>query len=121
LSIEQRQDYIDAVLCMQNAPSRYGNEVPGAQSRFDDFVATHSIQTDYIHGTTNFLTWHRYFLHGWEQALKSECGYQGAMPYWNWDRYADDLFNSPLFNGDATSLGGNSVNGGCVQDGPFAE
>lgn len=58
--------------------------------------------------------------------------------YWNWGRYAQDPINSPLFNGDEYSLGGNGAKsaysgipigmtggipaaegGGCVTTGPF--
>lgn len=61
----------------------------------------------------------------------------------NYDRYAEDPINSPLLNGNASSLGGNGApdpsykgvpqygrtpniiksggGGGCVTEGPFAE
>lgn len=61
----------------------------------------------------------------------------------NYDRYAEDPFNSPLLNGNASSLGGNGEldadykgvpqvgrtpniiksngGGGCVKSGPFSE
>lgn len=61
----------------------------------------------------------------------------------NYDRYAADPFNSPLLNGNASSLGGNGVleltykgipqpgrtpniiksngGGGCAKEGPFSE
>ena len=61
----------------------------------------------------------------------------------NYDRYAEDPGNSPLLNGNASSLGGNGVleptykgvaqpgrtpniiasggGGGCVTEGPFSE
>jgi len=54
----------------------------------------------------------------------------------NIDRYAQDPINSPLFNGNASSMGGNGVpdpgykglgsiksggGGGCVTSGPFSE
>lgn len=61
----------------------------------------------------------------------------------NYDRYASDPFNSPLLNGNESSLGGNGVfeptykgipqpgripniiksggGGGCVEEGPFSE
>lgn len=64
--------------------------------------------------------------------------------YWNWGRYADDPVNSPLFNGNSTSMSGNGAKydyegyplslytapynlippaegGGCVTDGPFVK
>ena len=121
LSVAEREEYIAAVKCLQSAPSKSSSkEIPGARSRFDDFVAVHIQQTDSIHNTANFLSWHRYFVFTYEKALREECGYTGYHPYWNWDRYAKDPANSPLFNGNASSLSGNSVNGGCVSTGPFA-
>ena len=53
---------------------------PGAKSRYDDFVAVHINQTLSIHGTANFLGWHRYFVRTYELALKNECGYKGYQP-----------------------------------------
>jgi tyrosinase len=84
-------------------------------------VATHINQTNSIHNTANFLSWHRYYVWTYERALREECGYSGFQPYWNWDRYAADPANSPLFNGNASSMSGNSKNGGCVTSGPFAK
>jgi hypothetical protein len=34
----------------------------------------------YIHGNGLFLTWHRYFVWAYEQALRDECGYEGYQP-----------------------------------------
>jgi len=54
----------------------------------------------------------------------------------NIDRYAEDPIHSPLFNGNASSMGGNGLpdpnykglgsiksggGGGCVTEGPFHE
>jgi tyrosinase len=91
LSRAQRQAYTDAVLCLQSEPSKSGSQVPGARSRFDDFVGTHILQTDWIHGTANFLSWHRYFIFEFEKALKTECGYEGAMPVWPFPLQKDRL------------------------------
>ena len=114
--------------------------VPGAKSRYDDFVAVHINQTLTIHSTANFLSWHRYFTWTYEQALRIECGYTGYQPYWNWGKYAFDPLNSPIFDGSATSMSGNGIyeahnctdalptglncippghGGGCVETGPF--
>ncbi|KAK3314850.1 hypothetical protein B0H66DRAFT_563793 [Apodospora peruviana] len=143
LSTNQRKDYTRAVKCLMNKPSRFDPvEVPGAKSRFDDFVAVHINQTLGIHGTANFLSWHRYFTWAYEQALRTECGYQGYQPYWNWGRWAQNPLDSPLFDGSASSMGGNGAfaphnctnalptglncippgnGGGCVASGPFAD
>lgn len=56
LSNAKKKEYLDAVLCLQSLPSLYDPaEVPGAKTRYDDFVATHMIQTLSIHGTVSIL------------------------------------------------------------------
>ena len=64
-----------------NKPSRFSSsEVPGAKSRYDDFVAVHMNQTFAIHATANFLSWHRLYTWTFENALRDECGYKGYQP-----------------------------------------
>ncbi|KAK4670793.1 hypothetical protein QC764_603730 [Podospora pseudoanserina] len=142
LSAANRQAYTNAVRCLMEHPSLLDPlEVPGAKTRFDDFVAVHINQTFSIHGTANFLSWHRYFTYAFEQALRSECNYNGYHPYWNWGKYAHNPLNSPVFDGSSTSMSGNGEyvphnctdglptglncippgsGGGCVTTGPFA-
>ncbi|KAK4187567.1 putative tyrosinase [Podospora australis] len=142
LSSANKIAYINAMKCLMAKPSLLNPvEVPGAKNRFDDFVAVHINQTIFIHGTANFLSWHRYFTYAFEQALRNECGYTGYQPYWNWGKYAHDPLNSPIFDGSATSVSGNGdyvphsctnglptglncippgTGGGCVTNGPFA-
>ncbi|EME82556.1 uncharacterized protein MYCFIDRAFT_57308 [Pseudocercospora fijiensis CIRAD86] len=141
---DEKKAYIKAVKCLLEKPSISGHLVPGARSRYDDFLATHINQTLTIHGTGNFLSWHRYFTWTYEQALRNECAYQGPFPYLNWPKYALDLLNAPPFDGSETSLSGNGQfdpqnngtwvpndqqrnikippggGGGCVTTGPFA-
>ena len=50
LSIPEREDYIKAVQCLMNKPSKAPKDIaPGALSRFDDFVATHATQAMMLH------------------------------------------------------------------------
>ncbi|KAK1752335.1 hypothetical protein QBC47DRAFT_433415 [Echria macrotheca] len=143
LSKAERKDYIKAVKCLMNKPSKYSpTAAPGAKTRYDDFVAVHINQTISIHGTANFLSWHRWFTYTFEQALRNECGYKGYQPYWNWGRWAQDPQSSPIFDGSDTSMSGNGVfeqhnctqalpsglncippgeGGGCLKDGPFKD
>ncbi|OCK72918.1 Di-copper centre-containing protein [Lepidopterella palustris CBS 459.81] len=146
LSSAEREAYTSAVNCLlaknANTPSSL---IPGAKSRFDDFVGTHINQTMTIHYTGTFLAWHRYFTWSYEQALRNECGYTGTQPYWNWAQTAQTgLETSPIFDGSATSMSGNGAQvsgegdvvlggggglpeidlppgtgGGCVTSGPF--
>lgn len=140
LSQQERKAYIDAELCLMSKPTQDPTFAPGARNRYDDFVAVHINQTLSIHGTANFLAWHRYFTWSFEQALRNECGYTGYQPYWNWGKYAFDPLNSPIFDGSEYSMSGNGAyaphnctnalptglncippgaGGGCVTDGPF--
>lgn len=123
LAPAEREAYTSAVKCLQKLPARSDkSKVPGARSRFDDFMATHITMTPYVHASANFLSWHRLFVWTYEKALREECGYEGYQPYWNWDRYAADPVNSPMFNGNASSMSGSSAPGsGCVETGPFAD
>ncbi|KAG7104252.1 Tyrosinase P like protein [Verticillium longisporum] len=114
--------------------------VPGARTRYDDFVAIHINQTLSIHGTGNIVTWHRYFLHSYETALRDECGYEGYQPYWKWFKYRDNPTENTLVDGSEYSIGGDGEfwehngstagmgsvkippgnGGGCVTNGPLA-
>ncbi|KKY34132.1 putative tyrosinase central domain containing protein [Diaporthe ampelina] len=108
LSEAERLDYVNAVKCLQRLPARTPASVaPGARSRFDDFVAVHINQTLTLHFTGNFMPWHRWFVHVYETALRDECGYSGYQPYWDWPKYQHAPQDSPIFNGDPYSLGGN--------------
>ncbi|KAK3367888.1 hypothetical protein B0H63DRAFT_87371 [Podospora didyma] len=142
LTETERKAYTSAVLCLMEKPGLMTAQAPGAKSRFDDYVAIHIQQTPRNHGSAFFLPWHRYYLWHYENALRTECGYTGFQPYWNWDRYAKDPVSSPLFNGNESSMGGNGAPstyngisipgapkpydkipaagaGGCVTTGPF--
>ncbi|KAL7939945.1 hypothetical protein V8C42DRAFT_111070, partial [Trichoderma barbatum] len=103
LTSAEKTAYITAVKCLMNKPSTADPSfAPGARTRYDDFVAIHINQTLSIHGTGNFLTWHRYYTWAYENALRQECGYEGSQPYWNWFD-GSDFANSPVFDGSATS------------------
>lgn len=81
MSKKDRKAYIEAVQCLRRLPPKSDPSwAPAAKTRFDDFVAIHVNQTLYIHGNGPFLTWHRYFVWAYEQALRNECGYKGYQP-----------------------------------------
>ncbi|KAI0410943.1 hypothetical protein F5X98DRAFT_384601 [Xylaria grammica] len=133
LSAADRKAYIKAVLCVTTSPSKLdAAKYPGAKTRYDDFVAVHINQTMSIHGTGNFLSWHRYYTWAYEQVLRNECGYNGTQPYWDWGRWAANPETSPIFDGSDTSMSGNGEKtnhqsfmapagngGGCIMAGPF--
>lgn len=140
MSKPDRRAYIKAVQCLRTLPAKSDKSwAAAAKTRFDDFVAIHVNQTMYIHGNGLFLTWHRYFVWAYEQALRNECGYKGYQPYWNWFANTDNIYKSPVFDGSDTSLGGDGAyfahngslagartivipsgkGGGCIESGPF--
>jgi tyrosinase len=94
-------------------------------------------------GQTNLFGSHRYYIWAFEKALRDECGYKGWQPYMNYQRLVDNPKQSAMFNGNATSMGGDGVyakyrgvpmgfpapfnnippadGGGCVKEGPFKD
>jgi hypothetical protein len=133
ISAVEKKAYIASVLCLTTAPSKLSpTTYPGAKSRYDDFVAIHMKNSLSIHSTGNFLSWHRYFTFAYENALRTECGYNGTQPYWDWGRWSTPE-TSPLFDGSDTSMSsqGEKVKhnsnglkpagegGGCIVSGPF--
>ncbi|KAI1764646.1 Di-copper centre-containing protein [Hypoxylon sp. FL1150] len=144
MSEELRQEYTAAITCLTKLPPRSDPErFPGAQSRFDDFVAYHMTHAMQLHDNQHLFGAHKYYVYLFEKALREECGYTGYQPYMNYDRYSNDPLNSPLLNGNASSLGGNGLpepsykgvpqygrtpniiatggGGGCVTEGPFSD
>ncbi|KAK3396232.1 hypothetical protein B0T20DRAFT_462703 [Sordaria brevicollis] len=143
LSKPERLDYINAVYCMQRKPARSPREqIPGARTRYDDFVGAHIQETLNIHIGGRFLGFHRYYIWLFEKALREECGYRGYLPYWDWTISWEDPRKSTVFDGSPFSLGGNGASiphgplhwralglpdiylppatgGGCVDSGPF--
>lgn len=138
LTKDERTEYLRAVKCILKAPSQLpAGKYPGAKSRYDDFTVVHMNMTPTVHSTANFMHWHRYYIWAYETALRTECNYKGYQPYWDWSKYSD-LVNSPIFNGDEWSMGGNGdpvkhdgmnmgfnlpagPGGGCVTTGPLAK
>ncbi|KAF5311053.1 hypothetical protein D9619_008149 [Psilocybe cf. subviscida] len=138
LSKKAQKNYLDAVQCILAKPAITPSKVaPGAVARYDDFIVTHILQTYSIHYVGHFLPWHRYYTAVYEQALRKECGYTGAQPYWDWNLDSPPLgsfVRSPVFD-SAHGFGGNGpfvnvssdnpfavpgrTGGGCVTDGPF--
>ena len=49
LQPDEKKSYIDAVLCLQGLPAALSSTIPGAVSRFDDFVGLHISQMEKVH------------------------------------------------------------------------
>ncbi|KAF7184948.1 Tyrosinase P [Pseudocercospora fuligena] len=145
LTSTQKKDYIGAIKCLQAKPKEVTPDwlAPAAVTRYDDFTTAHILQTNTSHKVGHLLPWHRYYLSVYERALREECNYAGAVPYWDWtlDVATDEsFFNSPVFD-PINGFGGNGVfiptsknksskesfeipgrtGGGCIQNGPFKD
>ncbi|KAG9250118.1 uncharacterized protein F5Z01DRAFT_428292 [Emericellopsis atlantica] len=116
LSTPEKHNYIDAVLCLATKPSEIGL----GTTRYDDFAYSHMINEKQIHFVSNFLPWHRYFVHVYEKALQ-DCGYTGSAVYWDWTLDSDEPRDSPVWDIE-TGFGGDGTGGdpSCIVDGPFA-
>ncbi|KAH7309833.1 monooxygenase [Stachybotrys elegans] len=118
----ERAAYIDAALCLTTKPSRLGH---ASTTLHDDFAWVHNQLDREIHGVAAFLPWHRLFVHVYETALKTECGYTGTAMYWDWVKDSGAPASASVWDPD-TGFGGDGVSPDgspftwCVQDGPFA-
>jgi tyrosinase len=115
-----KKAYATAIKCLMDAPSKGQT---GAKSRWEDLASLHQQQNTKIHGVGQFLPWHRYFLHVQETVLRTECGYNGPLPWWDETKDAGRFEQSPVF--DSRYLGSARVKtnnglGACVTDGLFA-
>ncbi|GAB1314595.1 Tyrosinase copper-binding domain-containing protein [Madurella fahalii] len=123
LSRQNKLAYLDAVNCLARTPS----VLRGIGTVYDDFPWVHYQMAPHTHGKVAFLSWHRRFLHVYEQYLQELCGYRGSLPYWDWTLDWESLAQSPIFS-TTTGFGGDgdpslpeTVGGGrCVTSGPLA-
>ncbi len=110
LSAKERIAYTDAVRCLMAKPSKFNSaDVPGAKSRYDDFVAVHINQTLSIHGTANFLSWHRWIHLDLRAGPPERVRLRRIPAVLELGQVSFDPLNSPIFDGSATSMSGNGV------------
>ncbi|KAA1073331.1 hypothetical protein PGT21_008706 [Puccinia graminis f. sp. tritici] len=127
-SHQEQADYINAVKCLADLPSKL---LPGGDyRRYDDFENVHSRMRNKIHWIAAFLPWHRQFMFYYEQALRNECAYSGSLPRWDWTLDSADMSKSPIWSSDPdVGFGGDGrdfsnaddgLDGGVITDGAFA-
>ncbi|KAK8074232.1 hypothetical protein PG994_005131 [Apiospora phragmitis] len=122
LNDQDRDGWVRAVKKLMDLPASGAFTASGAQSRYDDLVAVHYQMTESIHGVAQFLLWHRYYLHLFEDLLRSEAGFTGPLPWWDETRDAGNFAKAPMFTSaylGAAQLASNGQ-GFCVTDGAFA-
>ncbi|KAF1911472.1 hypothetical protein BDU57DRAFT_524614 [Ampelomyces quisqualis] len=115
-SNSDRQAFVSAIRCLMNrAPS---GQFSQAKSRYEDLVALHQTLTPNVHGNSKFLLWHRYYLFTFEDLLRSECGFDRALPWWDETRYSGRFADSSIFSDQW--FGGVNAGGNCITNGQFA-
>ncbi|KAH9986888.1 Di-copper centre-containing protein [Russula compacta] len=114
---QEKAEWIRAVNCLSHLPHDPAlapsvdpslsliPPVNASGSYYDDLVYMHMDLNTRIHFTGLFLPWHRWFVHVFEESLKSKCGYTGASPYWNWTIDAPDFHGSSFWK-DSDPLSG---------------
>ncbi|KAK6379302.1 hypothetical protein LTS17_006220 [Exophiala oligosperma] len=125
LSDGEKMQYIGAISCLHETPSRLDPEAKLS----DDFPWLHFHVGSPNHNTVGFLSWHRWFIHLYEEALRDFCGWNKGLVYWDWSLDWQDPASSPIwdsrigFGGDGDlSLPRTNMppNATCVRDGPFS-
>ncbi|RYP40396.1 hypothetical protein DL767_001751 [Monosporascus sp. MG133] len=129
LTNAEKAEYLRAAMCLRGLPKAKYADIHAVTTRMDDLVYTHFSLNSEIHFVANFLPWHRWFVKLHEDLLRTECGFTGTQPYWDWSIDADnkDMPHSPVFD-PVTGFGGDGKRTGssepgfqrCVVDGPFA-
>lgn len=108
-----KQAFVDGIKClMGRAPS---GQFRQSKSRYEDIVALHQTLTPNVHGNAKFLLWHRYLTWTFEDMLRTECGFNQPIPWFDETRYAGRFSQSSIFS--SRWFGGIGLGGNCVRDG----
>ncbi|KAF2127490.1 Di-copper centre-containing protein [Dothidotthia symphoricarpi CBS 119687] len=115
-SASDRRAFTDAIRCLMTRPR--SGAFAAAKTRYEDMVALHQTRTPSVHGNHIFLLWHRYYLWTFEQLLRSECGFNRQLPWFDETRYSGRFAQSSVFSSD--NFGSVDIGGQCVTNGQFA-
>jgi len=115
-SNDDRTAFTNAIRCLMGRPA--SGQFSASRSRYEDLVALHQTLTNNVHGNHKFLLWHRYYVWVFEDMLRSECGFNRNLPWFDETRYAGRFAQSSIFS--STWFGSVNVGGQCVTDGAFA-
>ncbi|KAI9330094.1 hypothetical protein BDR26DRAFT_807595, partial [Obelidium mucronatum] len=119
MSSVSQSRFLDAVNCLMNTESILDLNHKVSRSVFDDFAFAHFSLVNKVHGTAQFLPWHRTLILLFEFALQDFCSYSGTLPYWDWTLDAQNPSMSPIFSDSAFGGNGQSPSN-CIQTGCFS-
>jgi hypothetical protein len=109
-----KQAFIKAVKALKNRP--LGSLGDMSSWNYDQFTKAHFDATPYAHGTPAFLPWHRHFIWGFEQALKS-IDSSVALPFWDWSLDSQRVADSDIVQPEYFGTTGDPKNHNCVTNG----
>ncbi|KAI8912409.1 hypothetical protein EDD86DRAFT_181878, partial [Gorgonomyces haynaldii] len=114
LTDKQKHTFLDTVNKLKQRPLST-NQVDMATWSYDNFVHVHWDNVAIAHGVPAFLAWHRYFISGFEKALKS-IEPSVSLPFWDWTLDSQNPAQADIFL--PQYLGGNGkLPNMCVTDG----
>ncbi|KAF2875973.1 hypothetical protein BDV95DRAFT_485334 [Massariosphaeria phaeospora] len=111
-----RQAFVGAIKCLMGKKASGGWSNSG--NRYEDLVALHQQLTLNVHGNSKFLIWHRYYLWAFEDLLRSECGFNKPIPWFDETKYSGRFRDSSIFSDQY--FGGIAAGGRCITNGVFA-
>ena len=117
LSDAQRERYISTVLTVSSNPTYsplYQELVNSYNNSFETLALSKAADT------SQFITWHRYFLLEYENLLRL-IHKDITIPYWDWTISSANLYSSPVFDPETGFGGSSDPETGCVSSGPFRE
>ncbi|KAF1954176.1 Di-copper centre-containing protein [Byssothecium circinans] len=115
-SQDDRHAYVNAINCLRSRPA--SGQFPPAGNRYEDLVRLHQSVTPNVHDNAKFLVWHRYFMWVFEDILRTECGFDRNLPWWDEGRNTGRFAASSVFSGEY--YGAIAIGGACVSDGVFS-
>jgi len=121
LTPQEKEDYVEAVKKLEEKPNGTGVSI------LEEFAEVHAAVTHLrfpdgniqtvAHGSSSFVSWHRYFLETFEDELrKVKPGV--TIPYWDW---SDEESTKALFSPDFMGSHRVSKSPIPIPDGPFKD
>ncbi|KAF2478297.1 Di-copper centre-containing protein [Lindgomyces ingoldianus] len=115
-STSDRTAFVNALKCLLGKPA--SGQFSQARNRYEDLVSLHQTLTPNVHGNSKFLIWHRYFVWTFEDILRTECGFDRNLPWFDETRYPGKFSQSSVFSNEW--FGAIGIGGNCVTNGQFA-
>ncbi|KAJ3311887.1 hypothetical protein HDU76_003017 [Blyttiomyces sp. JEL0837] len=114
LTAAKQQQFFNGLNLLQKVPSMMGR-----RSIYQDIVALHGAAAGWVHGSPQFLPWHRYFIAVLEAQLRTVLKDPTFVhPYWDWSSNPSNwgLTSTGILTSTRFGTDGQGTNS-CVNDG----